>query len=123
MQNRINLILSHLASPAAPASWAALALGAAVLAASPAAAGQRGGSFSCVGSSGSITCAGSYGERSGDPHVISVARADDESAVKGAQERERRWVAYCAPTVAYDRYGVGRYVYAVAGCEFGRYKD
>lgn len=120
MHNLSNPILSHLAT-AAPG--AALALAVAVLAASPAAAGQRGGSFSCVGSVGSVTCAGSYGDRSGSPHVIGAARADDQGAAKDMQERERRWVAYCAPTVAYDRYGVGRYVYAVAGCEFGRYKD
>jgi hypothetical protein len=38
-------------------------------------------------------------------------------------ERIREWEAYCRPILRYDRYGVGRYVYRVAGCEFGRSQD
>jgi hypothetical protein len=55
--------------------------------------------------------------------VIGVARANEEEAARVSQDREKRWVAYCAPDIVHDRYGVGRYVYAVRGCEFGRYKD
>ncbi|MGE0750606.1 MAG: hypothetical protein AB7K64_08465 [Variibacter sp.] len=117
MQKRPGFLLSHLASAAL------LAAAATVLAAAPAAAAQRGGGFSCVGSGASVTCTGSYGDRSGNTHVIGVARASDEEAARVSQDREKRWVAYCAPDIVHDRYGVGRYVYAVRGCEFGRYKD
>ena len=120
MQNRANLILSHLA---APATLAVALLSVSAFAANPAAAAQRGFSGSCVGSGASFSCAGSYGDRGGNPHVIDLLRAKDEDAVKASQERERRWVAYCSPSIAYDRYGVGRYVYAVRGCEFGRDQD
>lgn len=120
MQKRANPTLSHFA---APATLAVALLSVSVLAAGPAAAGQRGFSGSCVGSGASFSCAGSYGDRGGNPHVIDIMRAKNESAEKTSQERERRWVSYCSPSIAYDRYGVGRYVYAMRGCEFGRDRD
>jgi hypothetical protein len=120
MQKRVTLTLSHFA---APATLAVALFSVSVFAADPAAAGQRGFSGSCVGSGASFSCAGSYGDRGGNPHVIDILRAKDESTVMASLEREQRWVSYCSPSIAYDRYGVGRYVYAVRGCEFGRDRD
>lgn len=125
MQKRVTLTLSHFAAPATLAvalfSVSASAL-AADTGADKAAAGQRF-SGSCVGSGSSFSCAGSYGDRGGNPNLIDILRTKDESAQKASQEREQRWVSYCSPSIAYDRYGVGRYVYAARGCEFGRDRD
>ena len=49
-----------------------------------------------------------------------TARAEREEAE--AAERERLWLARCRPTVEHDQYGVRRYRYAAAGCEYGRYE-
>ncbi len=35
-------------------------------------------------------------------------------------EKDARWENYCHPKIVVDALGVNRYVYAHAGCEFGR---
>lgn len=51
-----------------------------------------------------------------NPYVRTVPPPADPAA---AAERERKWIADCKPTLARDHYGVMRYQYAKAGCEFG----
>ena len=36
------------------------------------------------------------------------------------EEAYRRWWAYCDPVVVNDDLGVGHYIYAHKGCEYGR---
>lgn len=43
-----------------------------------------------------------------------------EQEIAEARERERRWVARCRPVIKQDSLGVGRYLYAAPGCEYGR---
>ncbi len=45
-------------------------------------------------------------------------QTDEERAE--AAEKDRRWVAHCRPALREDRFGMKRYVYAAAGCEFGK---
>ena len=54
-----------------------------------------------------------------DPFVRIVPAPADAAEKAHADERERRWVDRCRPIIRPDRYGVGRYYYAVPGCEFG----
>lgn len=78
----------------------------------------------CVGSPGSITCAAIWGgDGGGLGRVIHIpiARTDEERAA--LTDRDRRWASYCQPSLRYDRYGVARYTYTVAGCEYGRSAD
>lgn len=72
----------------------------------------------CVGTGGSVSCVARWGE-AGDPYIRIVPQPVDEIDRKRAAERERKWEERCRPTIAQDRYGVPRYQYVVAGCEFG----
>jgi hypothetical protein len=74
---------------------------------------------SCVETNGSFVCAETWSEgRSGFPRIVNVPRSQEEATA--VAERERSWLARCQPVIQYDRYGVGRYHYKAAGCEFGR---
>jgi len=75
-------------------------------------------SSGCIGTFFTINCTSRIGP-AGDPYVRVVPGPADEAAAKRSQERQRRWVDRCRPTLVADAYGVRRYVYAVAGCEFG----
>jgi len=75
-------------------------------------------SFGCVGSRFTVNCTSRIGP-AGDPYVRVVPAPADDVAAKRLQERERRWVDRCRPTLVPDGYGVSRYTYALAGCEFG----
>jgi hypothetical protein len=44
-------------------------------------------------------------------------------ALEEAMERDRKWLARCKPVIQQDTYGVGRYIYAASGCEFGKFED
>jgi hypothetical protein len=66
----------------------------------------------------SFNCTSRIGP-AGDPFVRLVPAPADDAAAKRSQERERRWVDRCRPTIAPDGYGVPRYTYALPGCEFG----
>jgi hypothetical protein len=101
----------------------ALGAGAALLLLTGAMPARAGASFSgsCAGTGSGVACAGAlhYGVvntyvtrlRSGPP---------DEQEIEA---RERAWSERCRPSLVYDRYGVGRYVYAANGCELGRFQD
>ena len=80
------------------------------------------GAASCVGSYGSVACAGYWGPRV-DTHIRRYAAPKDEQLEKEAAARERQWVARCRPVLKQDRYGVSRYEYTAPGCEFGRTQD
>jgi hypothetical protein len=43
-----------------------------------------------------------------------------EQELAEIRDRERIWQARCQPSIRQDEFGVRRYVYAVAGCEFGK---
>jgi hypothetical protein len=74
-------------------------------------------------SDGTFTCTTAWGSGNGIPQVVHMPAPADESGRAAAAERIRAWEAYCQPQLRYDRYGVGRYVYRVVGCEFGRRHD
>ena len=56
----------------------------------------------------------------GDPYIRQVPQPQTDEEKAASAERERQWVARCHPTIVPDKYGVGRYQYVAAGCEFGR---
>jgi hypothetical protein len=74
----------------------------------------------CTGSGGSVACITQYREGIINPHVRQVPEIRGERETAEADERDRRWTARCRPTVRHDAYGVKRYEYAAAGCEYGR---
>ena len=78
---------------------------------------------SCVFSGRHSHCVRQY--RYGDTGVtgIQTLREPSQEDVTENRERERRWVERCRPVVRQDAYGVGRYVYAARGCEYGRVDD
>lgn len=55
----------------------------------------------------------------GDPYIRTVPQPQTEEDKARAAERDHRWLQRCRPVVAQDRYGVPRYHYAAAGCDFG----
>jgi len=66
-----------------------------------------------------VTCM--FGEATGGlGKVITVPQPLDADDLQAQRERERAWEAHCHPIVDFDRYGVARYTYAHASCEFGR---
>jgi hypothetical protein len=78
-------------------------------------ASQVGG---CIGDDYAVNCAMQW-RRPVDPFVRIVPQSTDQAEQAEASARDRKWVAYCKPFVVQDRYGVSRYHYAQAGCEFG----
>jgi hypothetical protein len=78
-------------------------------------ASQVGG---CIGDDYAVNCAMQW-KPPVDPFVRIVPQPADPAEQAEATTRDRRWVEYCKPFVVQDRYGVSRYRYAHAGCEFG----
>jgi hypothetical protein len=78
---------------------------------------------SCVFSGGAVHCAEKfrYGDRGNNG--IQSLKEPDPLDISDSRDREARWVARCKPQLRLDRYGVNRYVYAAAGCEYGRDRD
>ena len=72
----------------------------------------------CLGTARSYNCVDQWAT-SGDPYLRMVPDAVSEAEKAQMTERDHRWLARCRPLVQRDRYGVARYHYAVAGCEFG----
>jgi hypothetical protein len=72
----------------------------------------------CVGGGASFNCVVHWGA-AGDPYIRTVPQPIDEAERTHAAERDRKWEDRCKPTIAQDRYGVPRYQYSAAGCEFG----
>jgi hypothetical protein len=93
----------------------------AVLAASlmPSRAPANGlGSVNCIGSGPFLSCVAAW--RLGAPPP---PQPPTEQELAASRERERKWEARCRPRVIEDKFGVGRYVYAAPGCEFGKTTD
>ena len=78
----------------------------------PAPAQQLQKTTSCVGGYSMFSCITIWGAAR-DPYIRTVPEGIRD------QERDREWVAYCRPKIFRDRYGVARYRYAAAQCEFG----
>jgi len=57
-----------------------------------------------------------------NPYVIQVPPPATEKDVADAAARDRLWQARCKPIIRQDAHGVRRYVFAAAGCEYGKYE-
>lgn len=88
-----------------------------ILALTPARAGSVT-NYGCVGSWPSFSCTQVSAEV-GNPYVRLVPEPLGENERGQLAARDRRWVDHCHPAIQYDRYGVARYRYSTAGCEFG----
>lgn len=108
----------------AEASWAsrcaAYASVAIVLSATPmsSAYAESFVEWSCVGAPYGFYCATQW-RTVGDPYIRHVPEATGEAEKARFEARDHRWVARCRPVIERDRYGVARYHYSAAGCEFG----
>jgi len=79
-------------------------------------------SSACVGSGRSSACSLTWHRHSRTTEVLLwTPRAEREA--REAEARDKLWLARCRPTTEYDQYGMKRFRYAAAGCEFGRYED
>lgn len=78
---------------------------------------------SCIFGGGAAHCVRQY--RYGDPghRGIQSLREPVPEEVAEQRERDQRWVERCRPMVRRDAHGVGRYVYAARGCEYGQDSD
>ena len=74
----------------------------------------------CLTSGGGISCTTLW-QRTGGGQVLPWQIDPRETAANA--ERERRWLARCRPVARQDQFGVSRYSYAAAGCEFGKTED
>ncbi len=74
--------------------------------------------LNCVGAANSFNCAAQWGT-AGDPYVRQVPAALGEAETARLAARDHNWLARCRPVIERDRYGVARYRYSAAGCEFG----
>jgi hypothetical protein len=72
----------------------------------------------CLGRWGSFNCVARTGP-AGDPYVRLVPAPEGEAAKALVKERDQMWLERCRPVIVQDAYGVPRYRYAAAGCEFG----
>ena len=72
----------------------------------------------CIGDYNAVNCAMQW-RPPVDPFVRIVPPPADPAEQADATTRDRKWVADCKPFIVQDRYGVSRYQYAHAGCEFG----
>jgi hypothetical protein len=75
--------------------------------------------INCYGAWRLESCVITYRDGRISPHVIHVPPPVSEEARSAAEARDRRWEQRCRPSIRQDRYGMPRYVYAAAGCEFG----
>jgi hypothetical protein len=74
----------------------------------------------CIASGGAFSCTTQW-QRTGGGQVLPWQIDPRETAA--AAERERKWRTRCRPVARQDQFGVSRYSYAAAGCEFGRTED
>jgi hypothetical protein len=105
-----------------PIAWlAALALLALSIMAAPARSEPRDRThtFNCFGSANMRSCVATSRSGRFNPNVINVPapKGDDLAA---AEARDRRWEERCNPVIRQDQFGMPRYSYGAAGCEFGR---
>lgn len=72
----------------------------------------------CVHGYGQVNCVVRKGPP-GDPYVRTVPTPRGEADQARVTERDHKWLQRCRPVIQQDRYGVPRYHYVAAGCEFG----
>jgi len=72
----------------------------------------------CIGGQGALNCVVRWGA-AGDPYIRTVPEPANSAERERAAQRDHKWQDRCKPVIAQDRYGVPRYQYAAAGCEFG----
>ena len=82
----------------------------------PGAASLVGG---CVGGGNAVNCVMQWGPPVNPVRIVPSSADPAEQAE--AITRDRKWEAYCKPSVVQESYGVRRYHYAQAGCEFGAF--
>jgi hypothetical protein len=118
---RVAAILPRFVSSSVAIAHAAALLVALILTSMPAQA-DRSVTTTCVRTGGAATCTTIWKRGLGDSvePALWTPRAQRDAAASA--ERERLWLARCRPVAEFDRYGVKRYRYAAAGCEFGRYE-
>jgi hypothetical protein len=77
---------------------------------------------SCIFSGGISQCIQQQRHSGGGiPRIISVRNVGEP--LHADTERDRKWAERCQPQLRRDAYGIGRYVYAARGCEYGRAED
>jgi hypothetical protein len=84
------------------------------------------GQHNCVHARGIWSCSDTWNPEEkggGFPKVIHPPAPSGDRETAEADEHYRKWLDRCRPVVKDDKYGVGRYTYAAAGCEFGRIRD
>lgn len=75
--------------------------------------------WNCYGTRNMRSCVATYRKGPFNPHVINVPGPQSDGEREAAEARDRRWVERCRPVIRQDRYGMPRYSYAAAGCDFG----
>lgn len=78
---------------------------------------------SCVFAGGTGNCVRQYRYGDAGANGIKTVREPSQEDLAESRERERKWVERCRPAIRQDAHGVGRYVYAARGCEYGRFED
>jgi len=87
---------------------------------STASAGDYNMSSSCEMRNGNFQCS-SYDSYSSGGRSGGWRRLTKEEIVE-IEARAHKWQEFCQPQLRIGEYGVGRYSYAHAGCEFGRFE-
>ena len=106
-----------------PIAWlAALALLALSIMAAPARSEPRDRThtFNCFGSANMRSCVATSRRGRFHTNVTTVPAPTNDDDIAAAEARDRRWVERCSPVIRQDRFGMPRYSYSTAGCEFGR---
>lgn len=115
-------VLTNRSTAALSRPWSAARVGVALcLSALTLTAARAGGveSQTCVVGPHSYNCVSQSAETLGDSHLRFVPDILNEADRTQMLARDQKWLARCHPTLQRDRYGVARYHYAAAGCEFG----
>jgi hypothetical protein len=106
-----------------PIAWlAALALLALSIMAAPARSEPGDGTYisNCFGTGRMKSCVTTFRSGRFHPNVITVPAPTNADDLAAAEARDRRWVERCRPVIRQDHFGMPRYSYSAAGCEFGR---
>jgi hypothetical protein len=114
------VLTSHPAETSS-ASWSVARLGAALSLSVVTLTSSYAGTvvdLSCIGGAKSFNCVAQMAT-AGDPYVRVVPQVLGEAQKSQLAARDRKWVAHCHPVAERDSYGVARYRYAAAGCEYG----
>jgi hypothetical protein len=106
-----------------PIAWlTALALLALSIMAAPARSEPGEGTYTsnCYRTGRTESCVATFRRGNFHPNVINVPAPTNADDIAAAEARDRRWVERCRPVIRQDHFGMPRYSYSAAGCEFGR---